>query len=148
MVRFRARLSHPENLGDLCRAVKEHQADVGFAQDMDADRLASSRTKGSNRRRQHARARDALRTQSREGSGGRKSIHDFRGRGRCETFDCPVFLTKIGEVNVTDAMQQHDAVIGGEGNGGVIYPASTRARQSGGIALGASPARRVRQVRH
>ena len=30
----------PENLGDLCRAVKEHKADVGFAQDMDADRLA------------------------------------------------------------------------------------------------------------
>jgi phosphomannomutase len=29
-----------ENLGDLCRAVKEHKADVGFAQDMDADRLA------------------------------------------------------------------------------------------------------------
>ena len=29
-----------ENLGDLCRAVKEHQADIGFAQDMDADRLA------------------------------------------------------------------------------------------------------------
>src|SRR5260370_16000419 len=29
-----------ENLGDLCAAVKEHQADVGFAQDMDADRLA------------------------------------------------------------------------------------------------------------
>src|SRR5260370_29273597 len=29
-----------ENLGDLCAAVEEHQADVGFAQDMDADRLA------------------------------------------------------------------------------------------------------------
>src|SRR4051812_15768543 len=30
----------PENLGDLCAAVREHNADVGFAQDMDADRLA------------------------------------------------------------------------------------------------------------
>jgi len=45
-------------------------------------------------------------------------------------FGCPVFLTKIGEVNVTDAMQQHKAVIGGEGNGGVIYPRINFARDS------------------
>jgi len=38
---FRGRLSHyRKNLGDLCAAVKKHGADVGFAQDMDADRLA------------------------------------------------------------------------------------------------------------
>jgi phosphomannomutase len=30
----------PENLGELCAAVKQYQADIGFAQDMDADRLA------------------------------------------------------------------------------------------------------------
>jgi phosphomannomutase len=41
-----------------------------------------------------------------------------------------VFLTKIGEVNVTDAMQQQHAVIGGEGNGGVIYPRINFARDS------------------
>jgi len=45
-------------------------------------------------------------------------------------FDCPVFLTKIGEVNVTDGMTQHRAVIGGEGNGGVIYPRINFARDS------------------
>jgi phosphomannomutase len=51
-------------------------------------------------------------------------------------FDCPVYLTKIGEVNVTDAMQLHRAVIGGEGNGGVIYPRINFARDSlVGIAL-------------
>src|SRR6202008_4459688 len=53
-----------------------------------------------------------------------------------DRFDCPVFLTKIGEVNVTDAMQQHHAVIGGEGNGGVIYPRINFARDSQvGMAL-------------
>ena len=41
-----------------------------------------------------------------------------------------MFLTKIGEVNVTDAMRQHGAVIGGEGNGGVIYPRINFARDS------------------
>ena len=41
-----------------------------------------------------------------------------------------IFLTKIGEVNVTDKMQQQNAVIGGEGNGGVIYPRINFARDS------------------
>jgi len=41
-----------------------------------------------------------------------------------------VFLTKIGEVNVTDGMQLHHAVIGGEGNGGVIYPRINFCRDS------------------
>jgi phosphomannomutase len=45
-------------------------------------------------------------------------------------FKCPVFQTKIGEVNVTDAMRQQNAVIGGEGNGGVIYPRINFARDS------------------
>jgi phosphomannomutase len=45
-------------------------------------------------------------------------------------FGCPMFLTKIGEVNVTDAMRQQNAVIGGEGNGGVIYPRINFARDS------------------
>src|SRR4030095_5509797 len=47
-----------------------------------------------------------------------------------QKFECPLFLTKIGEVNVTDRMQQENAVIGGEGNGGVIYPRINFARDS------------------
>jgi phosphomannomutase len=35
-------------------------------------------------------------------------------------FGCQLFLSKIGEVNVTEEMQKESAVIGGEGNGGVI----------------------------
>jgi phosphomannomutase len=51
-------------------------------------------------------------------------------------FDVPLFLTKIGEVNVTDKMKQQNAVVGGEGNGGVIYPRINFARDSlVGIAL-------------
>jgi phosphomannomutase len=45
-------------------------------------------------------------------------------------FDCPLFLTKIGEVNVTQEMEKQKAVIGGEGNGGVIYPRINFARDS------------------
>ncbi|HEV2715926.1 MAG TPA: hypothetical protein VGU64_11730, partial [Terriglobales bacterium] len=53
-----------------------------------------------------------------------------------ESFGCSLALTKIGEVNVTEAMQRDRAVIGGEGNGGVIYPRVNFARDSlVGIAL-------------
>jgi phosphomannomutase len=45
-------------------------------------------------------------------------------------FGCPLFLSKIGEVNVTEEMQKRSAVIGGDGNGGVIYPRLNFARDS------------------
>jgi len=45
-------------------------------------------------------------------------------------FGGQLFLSKIGEVNVTEEMQKHNAVIGGEGNGGVIYPRLNFARDS------------------
>jgi phosphomannomutase len=51
-------------------------------------------------------------------------------------FNCQVLRTKIGEANVTERMVAERAVIGGEGNGGVIYPAINFARDSHvGMAL-------------
>jgi phosphomannomutase len=51
-------------------------------------------------------------------------------------FRSPLSLTRIGEVNVTEEMQKQNAVIGGEGNGGVIYPRINFARDSlTGMAL-------------
>ena len=47
-----------------------------------------------------------------------------------DLFHCPLFRTKIGEANVTEGMQRENAVIGGEGNGGVIYPRINFARDS------------------
>ncbi len=43
---------------------------------------------------------------------------------------CPVFRTKVGEANVAEGMRLHGAVIGGEGNGGVIWPSVNFARDS------------------
>ncbi len=43
---------------------------------------------------------------------------------------CPVFRTRVGEANVAEGMRLHRAVIGGEGNGGVIWPAVNFARDS------------------
>lgn len=127
----------PENLGDLCRAVKEHKAHVGFAQDMDADRLAIVSDRGEPIGEDYTLVLAILHVLGREKGAvvanlsTTSAVADIASR-----FDCPVFLTKIGEVNVTDAMQQHQAVIGGEGNGGVIYPRINFARDSlVGIAL-------------
>ena len=127
----------PENLGDLCGAVKEHHADVGFAQDMDADRLAIVSEQGEPIGEDYTLVLATLYVLGREKGpvvanlSTTSAVADIAKR-----FDCPVFFTKIGEVNVTGAMQQHRAVIGGEGNGGVIYPRINFARDSlVGIAL-------------
>ena len=126
-----------ENLTELCRTVKEHQADAGFAQDMDADRLAIVSNEGEAIGEDNTLVLAMLYVLGREKGpvvanlSTTSAVEDVAKR-----FGCPVFLTKIGEVNVTDAMQQQNAVIGGEGNGGVIYPRINFARDSlVGIAL-------------
>jgi phosphomannomutase len=121
----------PENLGDLCRKVREHQADIGFAQDMDADRLAIVSEHGEAIGEDNTLVLATLYVLSREKGAVVANLSTTSAVADvARKFDCPVFLTKIGEVNVTDAMQQHRAVIGGEGNGGVIYPRINFARDS------------------
>ena len=120
-----------ENLGDLCRLVKEHQADVGFAQDMDADRLAIVSDQGEAIGEDYTLVLAMLYVLGREKGAVVANLSTTSAlQDVAKKFDCPVFLTKIGEVNVTDAMQLHNAVIGGEGNGGVIYPRINFARDS------------------
>ena len=120
-----------ENLGDLCRLVKEHQADVGFAQDMDADRLAIVSDQGEAIGEDYTLVLAMLYVLERETGAVVANLSTTSAlQDVAKKFDCPVFLTKIGEVNVTDAMQLHNAVIGGEGNGGVIYPRINFARDS------------------
>jgi phosphomannomutase len=126
-----------ENLGDLCRAVKEHRADIGFAQDMDADRLAIVSDQGRAIGEDYTLVLAILYVLGREKGAVVANLSTSSAvEDVAKKFGCPVFLTKIGEVNVTDAMRQQNAVIGGEGNGGVIYPRINFARDSlVGIAL-------------
>ena len=121
----------PENLGDLCEAVKQHGADVGFAQDMDADRLAIVNEHGTPIGEDYTLVLAALYVLGREPGPVVANLSTTSAlEDVAKKFDCPLFLTKIGEVNVTDKMQQQNAVIGGEGNGGVIYPRINFARDS------------------
>src|SRR5688572_7512600 len=127
----------PENLGELCRTVKESGADIGFAQDMDADRLAVVSNHGEAIGEDYTLVLAMLYVLGREKGAVVANLSTTSAvEDIAKQFGCPVFLTKIGEVNVTDAMQQQRAVIGGEGNGGVIYPRINFARDSlVGIAL-------------
>jgi phosphomannomutase len=121
----------PENLGDLCEAVKQHGADVGFAQDMDADRLAIVSEQGIPIGEDYTLVLAALYVLGHEPGPVVANLSTTSAlEDVARKFGCPLFLTKIGEVNVTDKMQQTNAVIGGEGNGGVIYPRINFARDS------------------
>src|SRR2546430_1186114 len=120
-----------ENLGDLCAAVNEHHADVGFAQDMDADRLAIVSEEGVAIGEEYTLLLASLGVLSKTPGAvvanlsTTSALQEVVGR-----FDSQLFLSKIGEVNVTEEMQKQKAVIGGEGNGGVIYPRLNFARDS------------------
>ena len=121
----------PENLGDLCNAVKAHDADIGFAQDMDADRLAIVSDEGIPIGEDYTLVLAALYVLSRElGPVVANLSSSLALEEVVNSFGCPLFLTKIGEVNVTEEMQKQNAAIGGEGNGGVIYPRINFARDS------------------
>jgi len=120
-----------ENLEDLCAAVKTHQADVGFAQDMDADRLAIVSEEGVAIGEEYTLLLATLRVLGKNPGPVVANLATTSALQEVvRRFDCPLFLSKIGEVNVTEEMQKRSAVIGGEGNGGVIYPRLNFARDS------------------
>lgn len=120
-----------ENLGDLCAAVKAHQADVGFAQDMDADRLAIVSAEGRAIGEEYTLLLATLNILGKTPGPVVANLSTTSALYKVASrFGCPLFLSKIGEVNVTEEMQKRKAVIGGEGNGGVIYPRLNFARDS------------------
>ncbi len=120
-----------ENLGDLCAAVKAQQADVGFAQDMDADRLAIVSEEGVAIGEEYTLLLATVNVLSKTPGPVVANLSTTSAlQGVVKRFGCPLFLSKIGEVNVTEEMQKRSAVIGGEGNGGVIYPRLNFARDS------------------
>jgi phosphomannomutase len=121
----------PENLAALCDAVRQHGADIGFAQDMDADRLAIVSEEGvpiGEERTLVLAVQQVLERTPGPVVANLATTHALEPLA--ERFGCVVYRTKVGEANVTEGMLRHKAVIGGEGNGGVIYPAVNFARDS------------------
>ena len=112
----------PENLGTLCEAVKKHKADVGFAQDADADRLAVVDEKGVPIGEEYtlALAVDYYLQKNKKtpvvvNLSTSRVIQDITNKAGVK-----LFRSLVGEINVARMMEEKGAKIGGEGNGGVI----------------------------
>jgi len=112
-----------ENLGALERLVREHGADIGFATDPDVDRLALVSNEGKAIGEDYTLAL-ATRVVLRHRTGAvvtnlstSRIVDDMAAERGARVLRAPV-----GEVNVALAMRDAQAVIGGEGNGGVILP--------------------------
>lgn len=113
-----------ENLTDLAAKVRELGADVGFAEDPDADRLAIVDNTGRyiGEELTLALAVDHLLS---IGLRGPVVVNGSTSRVTADIaarYDCPFHRSAVGEANVVAKMIEVNAVIGGEGNGGVIEP--------------------------
>jgi phosphomannomutase len=113
----------PKNLKQLAREVKKRKADIGLATDPDADRLAIVDEKGRPIGEELTLA-IAVREVTRRFKGPTvinvstsKVTADEAARTGSR-----IYYSKVGESNVVQMMRSKKAVIGGEGNGGVIYP--------------------------
>lgn len=122
------------HLTELCSVVTESGADVGFAQDPDADRLAIVDENAAYIGEEYTLALCAESALSATNAAGRvlctnlstsRMLEDIAAR-----HGATVIRTAVGEANVVEAMKSHDAIIGGEGNGGVIWPLVTYVRDS------------------
>jgi phosphomannomutase len=122
------RFAHPAepteaNLRDVAGRVAELGADVAFCQDPDADRLAIIDAAGRYIGEEYTVAICARHLLAQRP--GPVVINCATSQMTCELarqLDVPCHRSAVGEANVVDAMLQHGAVFGGEGNGGPIDP--------------------------
>ncbi len=115
----------PQHLTALSETVRENRADVGFSVDPDVDRLAIMDEEGNPFGEEYTLVAIADYLLGFHGGGNTVSnlsstralrdVTESNGRGRYAT-------AAVGEVNVVTKMKEIEALIGGEGNGGVIFP--------------------------
>jgi len=113
----------PENLGQLKKLVKESKADIGFAVDPDVDRCAIVDNKGQPIGEEYTLALAVKFYLSKKL--GTVVVNMSTSRASediAKYYNCPFVRSKVGEINVVEEMIAQDAIIGGEGNGGVILP--------------------------
>jgi phosphomannomutase len=109
------------NLTGLCWRVKQEHADLGFAQDPDADRLAIVDEKGNYIGEEYTLALAARQVFSQRSGPAAANLSTSRMIDDvARRAGGSVIRTPVGEANVANAMIEHNCIIGGEGNGGVI----------------------------
>jgi phosphomannomutase len=120
-----------ENLRGVCDAVRKCGAAIGFCQDPDADRLALIDEQGRylGEETTLALCADHLLRHTR-GAVVTNCSTSRMTEDLAAKYGVPFYRSKVGEANVVDQMLKHQAVLGGEGNGGVIDPRIVLVRDS------------------
>ncbi|HEY5588691.1 MAG TPA: phosphoglucosamine mutase [Candidatus Paceibacterota bacterium] len=121
-----------ENLTEIAKVVKENNCNIGFAQDPDADRLVVINEKGEILSEEYTLALGAEAILSKNPNNNivvnmstSRMSNDIAIKygGKC-------IRTKVGEANVVAGIINNNAIMGGEGGGGIIYPTINMARDS------------------
>jgi len=114
----------PENLTDICREIKKGKYDLGIVVDPDVDRLALISEDGTPFGEEYTLV--AVADYVLKATGGGNTVSNLSStralRDVTEKAGGKYFAAAVGEVNVVNQMKANNAVIGGEGNGGIIYP--------------------------
>ncbi|MEW5677106.1 phosphoglucosamine mutase [Flavobacterium enshiense] len=126
-----------EHLGDICKLVVEEKADFGIVVDPDVDRLAFISNDGEMFGEEYTLVAVADYVLSKTPGNTVSNMSSSRAlRDITEKHNGSYQASAVGEVNVVELMKATNAIIGGEGNGGIIYPESHYGRDSMvGVAL-------------
>ena len=121
----------PENLTEISALIKDKKADVGFVVDPDVDRLAIVNEDGSMFGEEYTLVAVSDYILSQQKGNTVSNLSSTRAlRDVTENHGGNYTASAVGEVNVVSKMKETNAVIGGEGNGGIIYPASHYGRDA------------------
>ena len=123
-----------DNLKELEEAVKKNKANIGFAVDPDGDRLAIVDEKGTALSEESTLVLVARLMLQRVISVDKEIVTNLSTTMAldkvAEEIGGQVTRTPVGEINVVEELHSGNAILGGEGNGGVILPFSKRGRDS------------------
>ncbi len=127
----------PQNLTEIADLVKMKGADVGFVVDPDVDRLAIICEDGSMFGEEYTLVAVSDYILNQTPGNTVSNLSSTRAlKDVTEKYGRYYFSAAVGEVNVVEEMKKREAIIGGEGNGGVIYPEFHYGRDAlAGIAL-------------
>jgi phosphomannomutase len=127
----------PENLKGISELVVNGKADIGFVVDPDVDRLAIVCEDGAMFGEEYTLVSISDYILKNTPGNTVSNLSSTRAlRDITSKYGCKYYSSAVGEVNVVEEMKKRDAVIGGEGNGGVIYPELHYGRDAlAGIAL-------------
>ena len=127
----------PQNLTQISSLMADGKADVGFVVDPDVDRLAIVMEDGRMFVEEYTLVSIADYVLSHTPGSTVSNLSSSRAlRDVTAAHGCTYNAAAVGEVNVVTKMKETNAIIGGEGNGGVIYPAAHYGRDAlVGVAL-------------